>query len=301
MIYTVTFNPSVDYTIFLSLFSRGTVNRAKGEEYYFGGKGINVSRVLYELGVNSTALGFVAGFTGEAIQNALENIGIKTDFIKLNNGISRINVKIVEENETEINGQGPNIDDASVEKLLKKIDCIKSGDTLVLAGSIPNTMPDNTYEKVLDRVKDKNIKIVVDAEKGLLLNSLKYKPFLVKPNRQELCNIFDVEIRTEKEVENCAKELKKLGAKNVIVSLDCDGAVLVDENGETHKTGILKGEVINTVGSGDSMIAGFIAGFEKENSYSYALKLGTVCANATAFSAGIATKEKINKLLKQVF
>ena len=297
MIYTVTLNPSIDYIVRLDKLTIGITNRTTSEEYYYGGKGINVSMVLAELGIDSTAYGFVAGFTGKAIENGIRNDHIITDFIKLDHGISRINIKIKAGEETEINGQGPHIGDAELERLLQKIDRIGKGDTLVLAGSIPNTMPDDVYERMMERISRKNVRFVVDATRQLLVNSLKYKPFLIKPNRQELSEIFNVEVKTEDDIKHYAKELQKMGARNVLISLGGEGAMLIDENGCKSKAGVLKEKVINTVGSGDSMVAGFIAGYEKTGDYAYALKLGSVCGNATAFLSGLATKEKINELL----
>ena len=299
MIYTVTLNPSIDYVVRLESLVTGITNRTTSEEYYFGGKGINVSCVLAELDLESTAFGFVAGFTGEAIEKGIRNDKIITDFIKLEKGISRINIKITAGEETEINCQGPHIEENELLRLLNKVDRINDGDTIVIAGNVPNTMPDDVYERILERIKNKKVRIVVDATKKLLLNSLKYKPFLIKPNRQELSEIFETEVSTEADIEKYAKELQKLGAQNVLISLGGDGAMLIDEFGEKHKQGVLKEKVINTVGSGDSMVAGFIAGYEKEHSYPYALKLGSACGNATAFLSGLATKEKINELLKK--
>lgn len=299
MIYTVTLNPSIDYIVRLDKLTTGITNRTTDEEYYFGGKGINVSCVLAELDLDSTAYGFVAGFTGKAIENGIRNDHIITDFIKLKNGISRINVKIKAGEETEINCQGPHIEESELERLLQKIDRIQNGDTLIIAGSIPNTLPDDTYERMLERIQRKDIRIVVDATKKLLVNSLKYRPFLIKPNRQELSEIFNVEVKTEEDIEKYAKELQAMGARNVLISLGGEGAMLIDENGQKHKAGVLKEKVLNTVGSGDSMVAGFVAGYEKERSYAYALKLGSVCGNATAFLPGLATKEKINELLER--
>ncbi len=299
MIYTVTLNPSIDYIVRLDKLTSGITNRTTSEEYYYGGKGINVSMVLAELELDSTAYGFVAGFTGKAIENGIRNDHIITDFIKLKNGISRINIKIKAGEETEINCQGPHIDETELERLLQKIDRISAGDTLILAGSIPNTMPDDVYERMMERLKFKDVRIVVDATKKLLVNSLKYRPFLIKPNRQELSEIFDVEVKTEDDIVHYAKELQKMGARNVLISLGGDGAMLIDENGNKHKAGVLKEKVINTVGSGDSMVAGFVAGYIKTQDYAYALKLGSVCGNATAFLAGLATKEKINELLEK--
>ena len=299
MIYTITLNPSIDYIVRLDKLTTGITNRTTSEEYYYGGKGINVSLVLAELDLDSTAYGFVAGFTGKAIENGIRNDHIITDFIKLKNGISRINIKIKAGEETEINGQGPHISEEELERLLQKIDRLSNGDTLILAGSIPNTMPDDVYERMMERLKFKDVRIVVDATKKLLVNSLKYRPFLIKPNRQELSEIFDVEVKTEDDIVHYAKELQKMGARNVLISLGGDGAMLIDENGNKHKAGVLKEKVINTVGSGDSMVAGFVAGYIKTQDYAYALKLGSVCGNATAFLAGLATKEKINELLEK--
>ncbi|MBQ1454105.1 MAG: 1-phosphofructokinase [Ruminococcus sp.] len=299
MIYTITLNPSIDYIVRLDKLTTGITNRTTSEEYYYGGKGINVSLVLAELDLDSTAYGFVAGFTGKAIENGIRNDHIITDFIKLKEGISRINIKIKAGEETEINGQGPHISEEELERLLQKIDRLSNGDTLILAGSIPNTMPDDVYERMMERIKYKDVRIVVDATKQLLVNSLKYKPFLIKPNRQELSEIFNVEVKTEEDIEHYAKELQKMGARNVLISLGGDGAMLIDENGGKHKAGVLKEKVLNTVGSGDSMVAGFTAGYVKTGDYAYALKLGSVCGNATAFLPGLATKEKINELLEK--
>ena len=299
MIYTVTLNPSIDYIVRLSDLTLGITNRTDSEEYYIGGKGINVSLVLAQVDLSSTALGFVAGFTGDAIINGISSDRVHTDFIKLDDGLSRINVKIKADEETEINGQGPHITEEDLEKLMQKMDAIEDGDTLVLAGSIPKTMPDDVYERILERVSGKNLRIVVDATKQLLLNSLKYSPFLIKPNRQELSEIFNVEVKTEDDIEKYAKELQKMGAQNVLISLGGEGAMLIDRHGEKHRQGTIKGKVVNTVGSGDSMVAGFIAGYLKKNSYPYALKLGSACGNATAFLPWLATSDKIQELLEQ--
>lgn len=300
MIYTVTLNPSIDYIVRLDELKTGITNRTTSEEYYIGGKGINVSCVLAELGIKSTALGFVAGFTGEAIEKGLKNPKITADFITLKSGISRINIKIKAGEETEINCQGPHIDEEELLNLFDKIDNIQSDDTLIIAGNIPNTLPDDVYERIIERLDGKDVRIVVDATKKLLVNSLKYKPFLIKPNRQELSEIFDTTVKTESDVVKYAQELQKMGAKNVLVSLGGDGALLVDEFGKVHKEGVIKGhKVLNTVGSGDSMVAGFVAGCIDKNDYAYALKLGSACGNATAFLNGLATKDKIDELLAQ--
>lgn len=300
MIYTVTLNPSIDYIVRLDELKTGITNRTTSEEYYIGGKGINVSCVLAELGIKSTALGFVAGFTGEAIEKGLKNPKITADFITLKSGISRINIKIKAGEETEINCQGPHIDEEELLNLFDKIDNIQNGDTLIIAGNIPNTLPDDVYERIIERLVGKDVRIVVDATKKLLVNSLKYKPFLIKPNRQELSEIFDTTVKTESDVVKYAQELQKMGAKNVLISLGGDGALLVDEFGKVHKEGVIKGyKVLNTVGSGDSMVAGFVAGCIDKNDYAYALKLGSACGNATAFLNGLATKDKIDELLAQ--
>ena len=299
MIYTVTFNPAVDYVIHTSEVEVGGVNRAESEEIYFGGKGINVSRVLNELGVKSKALGFIAGFTGDAIEKGISEMGIETDLIRLENGFSRINVKIKSGSETDINGQGPKIGGKALDKLFQKLDKLTDGDTIVLAGSVPNCLPADIYEKILDRLQNKNVKAVVDAAKDLLLNVLKYKPFLVKPNNYELGEMFGVTIKTNEEIEKYARKLKDMGAKNVLVSMAGDGALLLDENGKTHICGVCKGTLKNSVGAGDSMVAGFIAGSE-QGDYEYALKLGTAAGGATAFSDGLAQKSLIDELLKQL-
>ncbi len=299
MIYTVTLNPAIDYIMRMDELHMGITNRSNSEEYYCGGKGINVSLVLAELDIPSTALGFIAGFVGDAIDKWVANTYVTTDFIRLKSGISRINVKIKAGEETEINGQGPDISEDELEALMMKVDHIQDGDTLVLAGSIPSTLPDDTYERMLERISDKDVRIVVDATKQLLVNSLKYKPFLIKPNKQELSEIFDVDVQTKEDIVTYAKKLQDMGARNVLISLGGDGAMLVDEDGQIHEAGVIKEKVVNTVGSGDSMVAGFVAGYEMKNSYSYALTLGSVCGNATAFLPWLATKEKINELLEK--
>lgn len=300
MIYTVTLSPSIDYIVRMSNMRSNTTNRTDSEEFYFGGKGINVSQVLAELDLDSTAFGFLAGFTGEAIEKGLSNNRIRTDFIHLNEGFTRINIKIKSGGETEINGQGPDIPEAALEQLMQKLDQIKDGDTLVLAGSIPKTCPDDIYERMLERVKDKKIMIAVDATRKLLVNSLSMHPFLIKPNRLELSEIFHKEVETEDDVKKYAGKLQEMGARNVIVSLGRKGAFLLDETGATHSCGVLKQPVINTVGAGDSMVAGFIAGYLKTGDYGYALKLGSACGNATSFLPGLATRAKIDEVFAQL-
>ena len=300
MIYTVTLSPSIDYIVRMSSMRSNTTNRTDSEEFYFGGKGINVSQVLAELDLDSTAFGFLAGFTGEAIEKGLRNNRIRTDFIHLNEGFTRINIKIKSGGETEINGQGPDIPDSALEQLMQKLDQIKDGDTLVLAGSIPKTCPDDIYERMLERVKDKKIMIAVDATRKLLVNSLSMHPFLIKPNRLELSEIFHKEVETEDDVKKYAGKLQEMGARNVIVSLGRKGAFLLDETGATHSCGVLKQPVINTVGAGDSMVAGFMAGYLKTGDYGYALKLGSACGNATSFLPGLATRAKIDEVFAQL-
>lgn len=299
MIYTVTFNPAIDYVVRTPQMKMGEVNRSSSEEIFFGGKGINVSVVLAELGVCSKALGFVAGFTGRAIEEGIADKGVTSDFVHLEKGFSRINVKIKSDEETELNGQGPVISETDIAKLYSKLDELSEGDTIVLAGSIPNSLPADIYEKILAYLAPKNIRAVVDATGKLLMNVLKYKPFLVKPNNHELGEIFGVKLKTYDDIVMYANKLREMGAKNVLVSMAGDGAVLVDEQGNVHSCGVCKGTVVNSVGAGDSMVAGFIAGCEKGN-YDYALKLGTAAGGATAFSMGLAEKKLIDELFSQL-
>ena len=299
MIYTVTFNPAIDYVVRTPQMKMGEVNRSSSEEIFFGGKGINVSVVLAELGVCSKALGVVAGFTGRAIEEGIANKGVTSDFVHLEKGFSRINVKIKSDEETELNGQGPVISETDIAKLYSKLDELSEGDTIVLAGSIPNSLPADIYEKILAYLAPKNVRAVVDATGKLLMNVLKYKPFLVKPNNHELGEIFGVKLKTYDDIVMYANKLREMGAKNVLVSMAGDGAVLVDEQGNVHSCGVCKGTVVNSVGAGDSMVAGFIAGCEKGN-YDYALKLGTAAGGATAFSMGLAEKKLIDKLFSQL-
>jgi len=298
MIYTVTFNPAIDYVMHGDNIEIGGVNRFRHEEIYFGGKGINVSIILSKLGVKSIALGFVAGFTGKAIERGIKENGIETDFIHLKNGFSRINVKIKSGVETEINGNGPDIDDEALEELFNKLDSLEDGDIIVLAGSIPSSLPDNIYENILKRLSNRNIKAVVDASGELLINVLKYKPFLIKPNNYELSEIFDKKLNTKEEIAECAAKLQEIGAKNILVSMADKGAMLLDENGKLHMCDACSGTMKNSVGAGDSMVAGFIAGSMNGN-YEYALMLGTASGGATAFSDGLAEKEDIIKCMKQ--
>lgn len=299
MIYTVTFNPAIDYIVHTGTMQVGQVNRSQGEELYFGGKGINVSFVLHELGLPSKALGFVAGFTGAAIEAGIQEQGIATDFVHLDSGFSRINVKIKSGEETELNGQGPNISEAAVAELFEKLNQLQDGDVLILAGSIPNTMPADSYEKILAHLSDKKIKVVVDATKDLLLKVLPYHPFLIKPNNHELGELFGVTLHSIEEIATYAKKLQEMGAQNVLISMAGDGAFLIDETGKQHICGVCKGTVKNSVGAGDSMVAGFVAG-SMHGDYEAALKLGTAAGGATAFSEGLAQRAEIERLLQQL-
>jgi 1-phosphofructokinase len=299
MIYTVTINPAIDYVVRLSgELKLGSVNRNASEDYQFGGKGINVSNVLKTLGIDTVALGFVAGFTGNGLENGLRDMGLKTDFIHVKEGMTRVNMKVKGEQETEINGIGPSITQEDMEKLYAQVDKLQKGDTLILSGSIPKCLPSDTYEKIMARLEGKGIQIVVDAERDLLVNVLKYHPFLIKPNNHELGEIFGKVLQSDEEIVECAKKLQEKGGRNILVSMAGDGALLLDEEGRSHRIGCPKGKVVNSVGAGDSMVAGFVAGYQKTGDYGYALKLGTATGSATAFSLGLAAKEDIDKLLE---
>lgn len=299
MIYTVTFNPSLDYIVSVDHFKMGMVNRTSKELMYPGGKGINVSIVLSNLGVKNTAFGFSAGFTGEEIIRKVQEKGIEAEFIKVQEGISRINVKLRSEEESEINGKGPEITEENIKKLYEKLDSLKQGDILVLAGSIPDMMPKSIYMDIMDYLKEKNLMVVVDATKELLLNVLPYYPFLIKPNNHELEEIFGVEIKTKDQVIEYAKKLREKGAKNVLVSMAGEGAVLVTEDGQEFRAEAPKGKVINSVGAGDSMVAGFLYGYLKNNDYKEALAYGICTGSASAFSEELAKKEQVEDLIKK--
>lgn len=300
MIYTVTFNPAIDYVVELVSFNIGEINRTTREYMNLGGKGVNVSRVLTNLEVPNVALGFVAGFTGDALRNGLERMGVKTDFISLEEGNTRINVNIKGVEETDINARGPEIPNSAIDELFKKLDNLQSGDTLVLAGSIPTSLPNDMYERIMERLYGKGIRFVVDATRDLLVKSLKYEPFLIKPNNHELGEIFGLELTTDNEIIYYARELKKQGAKNVLISMAGDGAILVDENDVAHKIGTPKGKVKNSVGAGDSMVAGFCAGYLEKDDYKYALRMGTAAGSASAFSESLATKQEVIDLLNKI-
>ena len=301
MIYTVTFNPAIDYVVRLDApLEVGEVNRAGGEDCVLGGKGINVSGVLAQLDCPSVALGFVAGETGAWLERGLEKQGLETDFVHLEQGTTRINVKIKAGQETELNGAGPDIPESAVRQLEEQLDALNENDILILAGSIPRSLPQDTYERLLARLQGKGVRAVVDATRDLLVNVLQYRPFLIKPNNHELGEIVGRELKTDAEIIAAARALQEKGACNVLVSMAGDGAILVDETGKVHRIGCPRGKVVNSVGAGDSMVAGFVAGWMQTGSYDMALRLGTACGSATAFSLGLATREKIEELLKQI-
>lgn len=300
MIYTVTFNPALDYVMKVEKLRFDDINRTCGEELNYGGKGINVSVILSRLGVDNIALGFKAGFTGEKLEQLLKADGINTDFITLKNGSTRINVKIKSDTELDINAQGPPIENDEVEKLFEKIKLLRQGDVLVLAGSVPGTLPPDIYEKLLSVTSQAGVEAVVDSTGDLLLNVLKYRPFLIKPNHFELGDLFGVKIGTEADIVKYAKRLQEKGARNVLVSRGKQGALLLTENGEVHTIGIIPGKPLNSVGCGDSMVAGFIAGYIEKRDYAYALKLGSACSNATAFSYGLADRAGIDDAFKRL-
>lgn len=300
MIYTVTFNPALDYVVKVDHFTLGKINRTSEEHIFYGGKGLNVSAILANLGFENTALGFVAGFTGDEIERGAKSLGFHSEFIHVEKGMSRINVKLKSDEETELNGMGPEIRPKDVEELFGQLDRLKEGDVLVLSGSIPKAIDDDIYERIMARLDGRGIRIAVDATKDLLLNVLQYHPFLIKPNNHELGEMFGVELHGDGEITEYAKKLQERGAGNVLVSMAGDGAVLVTEAGNVHKIGVPQGEVKNSVGAGDSMVAGFLAGYLKTGDYGYALRLGTAAGSATAFSYGIAEKELIMELLEQI-
>lgn len=311
MIYTVTFNPSLDYIVSVDNFEAGKVNRTSEEMIFPGGKGINVSIVLKNLGLDSVPLGFTAGFTGNEIKRLLKDFDISGDFIEVSKGISRINVKLKSMlttpngekkvgEESEINGMGPMIEDADLTEFYAKLDKLNKGDVLVLAGSIPTVLPATIYRDIMARLQEKEILIVVDATKDLLVNVLEYHPFLIKPNNHELGEIFGVELKDKDEVIKYAKKLQEMGARNVLISMAGDGAVLVSEDGTTYKTEAPKGKVKNSVGAGDSMVAGFVYGYLTKNDYEKAFYYGVCTGSASAFSDNLATREEVEKLLETI-
>lgn len=300
MICTVTFNPSLDYIVDVEDFKLGLTNRTDRELILPGGKGINVSTVLMNLGIHNTALGFAAGFTGEELIRRLDEMGVDSDFIRIPDGITRINIKLKSIDGTEINGAGPDISEEQTEALFKKLDGLKEGDVLFLSGSIPSSMPDNMYERILERLDGKGIIIVVDATRELLVKVLKYHPFLIKPNNHELGEIFGVELRTREDVVPYGKKLQEMGARNVLISMAGEGAVLIAENGEVYKKPVPKGKLVNGVGAGDSMVAGFMAGWMEKKDYLHAFSMGIAAGSASAFSENLATREEIQEVYRQV-
>lgn len=300
MIYTVTFNPSLDYIVSVDDFRVGLTNRTTSELLLPGGKGLNVSMVLGNLGIENTALGFVAGFTGDEIVRRIEEIGVKSDLIPIDNGVSRINLKLKSIEGTEINGRGPEISEENVKKLMEKLDILEAGDVLVLAGSIPSSMPDDIYKRIMERLAGQDIMIAVDATKDLLVRVLEYHPFLIKPNNHELGEIFGIELKTREEVVPYAKKMRDMGAVNVLVSMAGEGAVLAAGDGSIWDMPAPKGKLVNGVGAGDSMVAGFLAGWMEKQDYSHAFCMGVAAGSASAFSELLATREEIEVIYRQV-
>ena len=301
MIYTVTFNPALDYIVRVAQLNIGEVNRAAYGEIMAGGKGVTVSLVLKNLGHESTALGFAAGFTGEKLVQDLKDKGCRTDFIFLDQGMTRINVKIKGQEETEINGEGPEITPVAVRTLMMRLERLREGDILVLSGSVPKTLPEDMYEKVIVRQQGKKVKVVVDATKNLLKETLEYHPFLVKPNHHELGELFGVTISNPEEALSYAEKLQQMGAVNVLVSMAGDGAVLLDEYGNRHMSPAPEGRLINSVGAGDSMVAGFLAGYLETKDYEQAFQMGIAAGSASAFSEFLATREETMEVLSKTF
>ena len=305
MIYTITFNPALDYITQVENFKIGEINRTKTETILPGGKGLNVSIVLKNLEIENTALGFVAGFTGEELIRKMESQGVKTDFVKVEKGLTRINVKIssINENkveETALNGMGPQITKEDIEVLFEKIQNMSTNDIVILSGSIPKNIDNDIYEKICKKLNEKHITFIVDSTQELLMNVLKYHPFLIKPNKEELEETLNRKILTKEDIINAAKTLQKMGAQNVLVSLGNDGALLLTKEDDTYYSKAPRGQVVNTVGSGDSMVAGFLAGYYQTKDYEYALKTGVAAGSASAFSIRLATKKDVDLLLKQL-
>lgn len=300
MFYTVTLNPALDYILQVDDFGIGKINRTKTEKILPGGKGLNVSMVLKNLGIDSVAIGFIAGFTGDELRKQMEQKGVKTEFIKVQNGITRINVKISSNQETALNGIGPDIDEKDIEELLQKINEITSDDLVILSGNIPKSIPKNIYQIICDILEKNNVTFVVDATRELLIDVLKYKPFLIKPNKEELEETFKVKITTKDELVTYAKKLQDMGAQNVLISLGGDGAILLNKEGKVYYSKAPKGKVINTVGAGDSMVAGFLAGYKKTKDYEQAFKMGIATGSASAFSMDLATAKEVEDLLKDI-
>ena len=301
MIYTIAFNPSIDYMVSVDHFKLGTVNRTSQEYLLPGGKGINVSIVLHNLGIDSTALGFIAGFTGKEIENRVTNdFGVQCDFIDVENGYSRINFKMKSDEESEVNGNGPMINKEHIDKLYDKLSCLQAGDILILSGSIPKCLSDDIYSEIMEKLADKNIEIVVDATGDLLMKVLKHKPFVIKPNNHELAEMFHVKLFGTQDIVKYAKKLQEMGAKNVLISMAGDGALFICENGKVYFGNAPKGQVKNSVGAGDSMVADFVAGYEKTKDYVQAFRMGVATGSASAFSENLATASEVEKLLQEI-
>lgn len=300
MIYTVTFNPSLDYILSVKDFQMGRTNRTRQEQLLPGGKGINVSTVLTNLGIENTALGFTAGFSGEEIRRQVEALGVRSDFIPLEEGYSRINVKLKDFDGTEINGRGPDIPGEQLERLLDQLNQLAEGDGLVLAGSIPESLPDSIYRDILERLKGRDILTAVDATGELLVKVLPYRPFLVKPNNHELGEIFGKKLSRREDVAPCARKLQEMGARNVLVSMAGEGAVLLDEEGAVHALPAPEGKLVNAVGAGDSMVAGFLAGWLQKKDYEHAFRMGIAAGSASAFSENLAEKQDVERVYRQL-
>lgn len=300
MINTITLNPSLDYIVKVDSFKVDSLNRIEEERICAGGKGINVSIVLKNLGVENTALGYVAGFTGDEILRQIESHGVNCDFVKLEKGFSRINVKLKSDGETEINGAGPDISEEDLKILYEKLSHLTKGDYLILSGSIPGSVPDDIYENIMNSLLDTGVEFIVDATKDLLLKVLKYKPFLIKPNHHELAEMFQVELKNDEDIIKYGKKLQEMGAKNVLISMAGDGAILLPENGEAIKREVPKGVLRNSVGAGDSMVAGFLCGYLKNKDIDEAFKMGIATGSASAFSEDLATEEEVYSLLKEI-
>jgi 1-phosphofructokinase len=298
MIYTVTFNPSLDYIVRVNSFKPGAINRTFYENILPGGKGINVSIVLSNLGHKSVALGFMAGFTGDDIAELMKGFGCGVDLIRVKEGFSRINVKLKSDEETEINGQGPLITAEDIGKLYEKLDRLAAGDILVISGSVPGSLPRDVYERITQRLEGKGIRIVVDAEKDLLIGTLRFRPWLVKPNERELGEIYGVTLRTQEEVIPYAKRLLEDGARNVLISMAGEGAVFIAESGEVFRSPAPRGILVNSVGAGDSMVAGFIGGYLETGDYREAFRMGIAAGSASAFSPDLATRPEVEALLQ---
>ena len=300
MIYTVTLNPSIDYVVELNQLLPGSIMRNQKEDIVFGGKGINVSHMLKNLGLDSCALGFTAGFSGEALRKGVEEYGIATAFLNVPHGFTRINVKIKAQEESEINGQGPCIREEDIVALLQKLDNLQDGDVLVLSGNIGIGMPVTIYQRIMNQLADKQILMTVDTSGQALQETLAAHPFLIKPNQAELGEMFDVTIETKEDLLVYARRLQELGARNVLVSRAGNGAILLGEDGQVYESESPSGNVVNSVGAGDSMVAGFLYGYLTTHSYAEALRYGIACGSATAFSKGIATREKVEEMIRKM-